>query len=171
MLKSFVRQPWYLATFAVAEQLFDAFNVWTNQGSLTVTALSQPFFALFDSSITTGTYDSSSSTFTSLTTAIQAYADSYIALAANYTPANGGLAEQYSRNNGTPLSAADLTWSYAAALTAFAARDGFTSPSWGASGLTSPSTCSTSGGGGGGSGGGSTVAVTFNVHATTVWGG
>ena len=85
---------------------------------------------------------------------------------AQYTPSNGGLAEQYSRNDGTPTSAVDLTWSYAAALTAFAARDGFVPASWGAAGLTVPSVCST-----GGSGSGGTVAVTFNVQATTVWGG
>jgi glucoamylase len=42
-------------------------------------------------------------------------------------------------------------------------------PSWGAAGLVVPATCQTSGGGGGGSGG--TVSVTFNVQATTVFGG
>ncbi|KAI9059251.1 carbohydrate-binding module family 20 protein [Trametes sanguinea] len=80
----------------------------------------------------------------------------------NYTPADGGLAEQFSRSDGTPLSAVDLTWSYAAALTAFAARDGKTYGSWGAAGLKVPASCS--------GGGGATVAVTFNVQATTVFG-
>ena len=61
------------------------------------------------------------------------------------------------------MSAVDLTWSYASAITAFQARNGTVSASWGASGLTVPSTCQT--------GGGDTVAVTFNVLATTVFGG
>lgn len=67
------------------------------------------------------------------------------------------------------MSAADLTWSYASALTAFQARDGFVGASWGAAGLVVPAACSTGGSGGSGSGG--TVAVTFNVQATTEFGG
>ncbi len=63
-------------------------------------------------------------------------------------------------------------WSYAAISTAFEARAGVVPASWGAAGLIVPTTCSTSGGGGGGGGGGdATVAVTFNVQATTVFGG
>lgn len=84
---------------------------------------------------------------------------------AKYTPSNGGLAEQFSKNNGAPLSAVDLTWSYASALTAFQARSGLVSASWGAKGLVAVSSCSppqsTS----------PTVAVTFTVQATTVFGG
>ncbi|THH07791.1 hypothetical protein EW145_g3149 [Phellinidium pouzarii] len=159
--------PWYIATFAVAEQLYDALQVWSNEASLTVTSLSLPFFALFNSSVTPGIYASSSTTFTTLTTAIKSYADSYIALAAKYTPESGGLAEQYDRNNGTPLSAVDLTWSYASALTAFEARNGSNSQfaSWGAKGLSVPATCVTEAGGDG-----QTVQVTFNVDAETVLG-
>lgn len=52
------------------------------------------------------------------------------------------MAEQFHRNDGTPLSAKDLTWSYAAALTAFAARRGFTAPGWGAKRLNLPLGCS-----------------------------
>ncbi|KAI5118802.1 hypothetical protein M0805_005144 [Coniferiporia weirii] len=159
--------PWYIATFAVAEQLYDALQVWSNEGTVTVTSLSQPFFALFDSSISPGTYASSSSTYVTLTAAIKAYADSYIALAAQYTPADGGLAEQYDKTDGTPLSAVDLTWSYASALTAFEARNGTNAKfaSWGAKGLSVPATCATEAGGNG-----QTVKVTFNVDAETTSG-
>ncbi len=152
---------------AVAEQLYDALIVWKKQGSITVTATSQPFFSLFSPGIATGTIISSSSTFNTLTTAIKNYADSFVAVVAKSTPSGGGLAEQYSRSNGSPLSAVDLTWSYAALLTAYGARNGVIPASWGAKGLTVPTTCSR--GGGGGSGG--TIPVTFNVQATTVFGG
>ena len=155
--------PWYLATFAVAEQLYDSLIVWNSQGSLTVTSTSLPFFQQFLSSVTAGTYTSSSSTFQTLASAIKTFADGFVAINAKYTPSNGGLSEQYDKSSGTPTSAADLTWSYASALTAFAARSGFASPGWGAQGLTVPSTCSGNAG--------STVAVTFNVQATTVLGG
>ncbi|KAL0577741.1 glycoside hydrolase 15 protein [Marasmius crinis-equi] len=163
--------PWYLTTLAAAEQLYDALIVWNKQGSLQVTSTSLPFFQVFSSGVTAGTYASSSSTFTTLTTAIKNYADGFVAVVAKYTPANGGLSEQYTRAAGTPTSATDLTWSYASALTAFGARAGQTPASWGAKGLTVPTTCSgNTGGGGGGGGGGNTVAVTFNVHAETTFG-
>ncbi|KII86815.1 carbohydrate-binding module family 20 protein [Plicaturopsis crispa FD-325 SS-3] len=158
--------PWYLTTLAVAEQLYDALIVWNAQGSLNVTSTSLAFFQTFSSDVAVGTYASSTSTFQSLTSAIKTYADGFVAVVAQYTPSDGGLAEQFDKSTGAPLSAVDLTWSYASALTAFAARNGTIPASWGAAGLTLPSTCSTGGSGGGGS----TVAVTFNVQATTVLG-
>jgi glucoamylase len=83
---------------------------------------------------------------------------------AKYTPEGGGLAEQFGRNDGKPLSAADLTWNYAAALTAFAARNGTILPvSWGAKGLVVPAVCQKYDG--------PTAQVTFQVVAYTVWGG
>ncbi|CAK5276164.1 unnamed protein product [Mycena citricolor] len=167
--------PWYLTTAAVAEQLYDALIVWKAQGSLNVTSTSLAFFQQFLPSVTAGSYASSTSTFTTLTTAVKTFADGFLAIDQKYTPSNGGLAEQYSRSNGSPLSAVDLTWSYAAILTAFSARAGNASPGWGAAGLSVPSVCQTSGSGSGGSSGGGggsagTVAVTFNVVATTVFG-
>ncbi|KAG6920024.1 hypothetical protein DXG01_010092 [Tephrocybe rancida] len=158
--------PWYLTTLAVAEQLYDSLIVWKAKGSITVTALSQPFFANLVPGTAAGTYASSSSTFTSIISAVQTYADSFVSVVAKYTPSGGGLAEQYSRANGAPTSAVDLTWSYAALLTAANAKAGGAPASWGASGLTVPTTCARNDGGGGTG----TVAVTFNVQATTVFG-
>ncbi|KAF8176989.1 glucoamylase [Pholiota molesta] len=152
--------PWYLATAAVAEQLYDSLIVWKQQGSLTVTSTSLAFFQQFSSSVTAGTYTSTSSTFTTLINAIQTFADGFLAINARYTPSNGGLAEQFDKNTGAPLSAVDLTWSYASALTAFAARQGISPASWGAAGLVVPSgTCQGNTG--------PTVQATFNVVATT----
>lgn len=144
----------------MAEQLYDALVVWNKQSSLTVTSTSLGFFQQFDTSLTTGTYTSFSPTFTSLTSAIKNFADGFVAIGAQYTPTSGALSEQFSRSDGTPLSAIDLTWSYASALTVFAARAGQTSASWGAQGLTVSSSCSTSNS--------PTVSVEFNVNATTV---
>ncbi|SJL07773.1 related to Glucoamylase [Armillaria ostoyae] len=157
--------PWYLTTAAVAEQLYDAIIVWNRTGTIEVTSISLAFFQQFSSSVTTGVYASSTTTYSDLLSAVQTFADGFLAINAKYTPSDGGLAEQYSRSNGAPLSAVDLTWSYAATLTAFSARAGVVSASWGASGLTVPSSCSTSSGGSGG-----TVSVTFNEFATTVFG-
>jgi len=158
--------PWYLTTIAVAEQLYDALTVWKQQGSLSIISVSLPFFQSLYSSAAVGTYASTTSQYSAITSAVKTFADGFVAVHAQYTPSNGGLAEQYTRSAGTPTSAADLTWSYAAALTAFQARAGFVPASWGAKGLSVPSTCQS----GGGSGGGNTVAVTFNEYATTVYG-
>jgi glucoamylase len=140
-----------------------------------VTSTSLAFFQSLYSSAAVGTYASTTNQYRdpmifqrccNAYTGIQTFADGFIAVNAQYTPSNGALSEQYTRAAGVPTSAADLTWSYASALTAFQARAGSVVPaSWGASGLTLPSTCSSGGSGG------NTVAVTFNEYATTVYGG
>ena len=134
--------PWYLNTLAAAEQLYDALYVWNKQGSITVTSTSLAFFKDFLPSVTAGTYASGSSTYTTLYTAISNYADGYVNVVAKYTPSDGSLTEQFSRGNGSPLSAHHLTWSYAALLTAAARREGTVPASWGAAGLSVPSQCS-----------------------------
>lgn len=172
----------YLATLAAAEQLYDALYQWNKIGSLSVTAINQAFFKDFMPSVTVGTYASSSSTYTTLTTAIKTYADGYMGIIETYTPSNGSLAEQFSRSNGTPLSAVQLTWSFASFLTAVARRSGQMPASWGeptanavpsacsatsAQGSYAPPTataplppCTTV----------SSVAVTFNVAENTTFG-
>ena len=157
---------------AVAEQLYDALIVWKAQGSRNVTSTSLAFFQQFLPSVTAGTYASTTTTFTTLVTAVANQADGFVAIVQEFTPSTGSLSEQYSRSNGAQLSANDLTWSYASILTAVTARNGLSGDNWGAAGLVVPSSCSTSGTGSGSSGGGSgTVAVTFHVTATTVFGG
>lgn len=133
--------PWYIGTLAAAELLYDALYQWSKIGSLSVTSTSQAFFEDF-SSVATGTYSASSSTYSTLTSAIKTYADGYLSVVEKYTPSNLSLAEQFSKTDGTPLSAGDLTWSYAAFLTAVARRSGQVPTSWGESGASSvPSAC------------------------------
>ncbi|KAH0037358.1 extracellular glucoamylase protein, partial [Aureobasidium melanogenum] len=134
--------PWYLNTFAAAEQLYDAVYQWKKIGSISITSISLPFFKDVYSSAAVGTYASSTTTFTSIVNAVQTYADSYMSIAQKYTPSSGALSEQYNRADGTPLSAADLTWSYAAFLTAYNARANVVPASWGASSAKLPSSCS-----------------------------
>ncbi|MCJ1475364.1 hypothetical protein MMC13_004026 [Lambiella insularis] len=137
--------PWYLTTAAAAELLYDALYQWNKIGSLTVTSTSLSFFKDFMSTVATGTYASSSSTYSTLTTAIRTYADGYMSVIEKYTPSGGALAEEFSRSNGAPLSAIDLTWSYASFLSAIARRAGSVPASWGESGgNTVPSICSVS---------------------------
>ncbi|KAL2160084.1 hypothetical protein VTH06DRAFT_1739 [Thermothelomyces fergusii] len=135
--------PWYLANFAAAEQLYDAIFVWKKQQSIQVTQLSLPFFRDLIPSISTGTYTPSSSTYQQILDAVLAYADGFIDIAAKYTPTDGSLAEQYTRDSGKPISARDLTWSYAAFLSAADRRAGIVPAGWSAEhGKTLPSSCS-----------------------------
>ena len=128
-----------------------------------MTTTSLAFFQQFSSSIATGTYSSTTPQYTRLTRAIKTFSDGFVEIAANYTPSNGGLAEQFDKDTGSPLSAADLTWSYASVLTAGNSRAGIVPAGWGAGGLIVPAHCA--------SNPGPQVSVTFNVQATTHWGG
>ncbi|QIW96004.1 hypothetical protein AMS68_001522 [Peltaster fructicola] len=133
--------PWYLSNFAAAEQLYDAVWQWKQQQYITITSTSLPFFAALYSAASVGTYNSASSSYTAIVNAVLTYADGYMTVAQLYTPSNGSLAEQFSRSDGTPLSAVDLTWSYAALLTATNARAGKVPETWNASSVQAPGTC------------------------------
>lgn len=134
--------PWYLNTLAVAEQLYDALYVWQAQGSIQVTDVSLAFFQDLWADVATGEYSSSSSGYSTLFDAVSSYADGFVNVVATYTPSGGSLSEQFSKSDGTPLSASDLTWSYAAFLTAVARRAGIVGPSWADAAATSvPGTC------------------------------
>ena len=103
--------PWYINTLAAAELLYDALYQWKKLGSLTITSTSLAFFKDFSLSAATGTYSSSSAMYSTLTAAIKNYADGYMSVIEKYTPSGGSLSEQYSKSDGSQLSAPDLTWS------------------------------------------------------------
>lgn len=150
--------PWYLATTASAEQLYAALYQWDTQGSISVDDVSLAFFKDILPNISTGKYAKSDSTYDSIMSAVRKYADGYMAVVQKYTPSSGSLSEQFDRNTGKQLSAYDLTWSYAAFLTATERRDGVVGPTWGESSHNVPpqscgATC--------------TSKVEFNVRVTT----
>ncbi|KAF2448511.1 carbohydrate-binding module family 20 protein [Karstenula rhodostoma CBS 690.94] len=179
--------PWYLTTLAVAEQLYDAIQQWSTINIITIDETSLAFWQSAYPSAQTGTYTKSGySDFTNLTDAVLAYADGFVETALKYAPENGALSEQYSREDGTPLSARDLTWSYASFVTMRAARLAATSdygqvPSWGSpSNPQVSSTCTPSSvkgtykpavaAGAPSNAPACTYLVTFNLNATTFYG-
>lgn len=114
-------------------------------GTLDVTETSLAFFQDFDASVQVGSYSKYSEPYRMLTSAIRTYADGFLRLVQTYTPANGSLAEEYSRDTGVPLSANDLTWSFASFLTATERRESIVPPSWDEkSANVVPTTCSAS---------------------------
>lgn len=135
--------PWYLATLAAAEQLYDALYTWNRLGALTITSTSLPFFQDLYSSAAAGTYSSSSAAYSAIVAAVKTYADGYVSLVETYALSNGSLPEQFDRSTGTPLSARDLTWSYAALLTANMRRNAVVPQPWGETAASSvPPVCS-----------------------------
>lgn len=72
--------PWYLATSAAAEQLYDAIYQWNKIGSITITDVSLSFFKDIYPSAAVGTYASGSSTFNAIISAVQTYADGYLSI-------------------------------------------------------------------------------------------
>ncbi|KAJ5691682.1 hypothetical protein N7488_012417 [Penicillium malachiteum] len=134
--------PWYLCTLAAAEQLYDALYTWNRLGSLEVTSVSLAFFKAIYSSAATGTYSSSSSTYSSIVSAVKTYADGYMSIVEEYAASNGSLSEQFDKSSGSQISARDLTWSYAALLTANMRRNSIVPASWGETSASSvPATC------------------------------
>lgn len=113
---------WYLLTLAAAEQLYDSLAVWCDQGSVNVTRTSLAFFSDLVPNIKEGTHKEGSETYASILQSVMPYADGYVEIVKNHMLHNGSMPEQFSKNDGSPLGARDLTWSYAALLTASAAR-------------------------------------------------
>lgn len=103
--------PWYLAVFAAAEQLYDALAQWSSGRAIPITPISLPFFKQVFPRAKVGTYKRGSKEYATITSAVKAYADGFISVNQKYIGEHGGLAEQFSRFNGTPVSAKDLTWS------------------------------------------------------------
>lgn len=113
--------------------------------------------------------------------AVTAYADSFVAVVEKYIPSDGALAEQFNRDTGVPLSAVDLTWSYASFVTMAARRAGQYPKSWGARNVDAPpATCAgtsepgvyvpATAAGAPNTTVSCTVLVLFEVNATTYYG-
>jgi glucoamylase len=113
--------------------------------------------------------------------AVTAYADRFVAIVEKYTPADGSLSEQFNCDTGKPLSAIDLTWSFASFVAMAQRRSGQYPASWDTRDVTTPpAVCagtSTSGvyasataAGAPNSTASCVVNVLFEVNATTYYG-
>lgn len=117
--------PWYLTTAAMAELFYNAAAAFTAADKITVTPVTQKFWAYFApkaSPTLHRAYSSRSHTFKEMVRALQGWGDMWIRTIKHYAPEDGRFPEQYHRDTGTPRGAKDLTWSYASVITAGAAR-------------------------------------------------
>ncbi|KAL8953191.1 MAG: hypothetical protein Q9222_000926 [Ikaeria aurantiellina] len=152
--------PWYLNTLAAAEQLYDALYQINRTSSLTVDETSLPFFQDFDPSIAIGQYPSSSALYINITSAMKTYADGYLDIVQKYTPADGSLAEQYSRDDVTARRSSIVPASWGS-LTADVLPDVCSGTSAPGTFTPPPIECTVNA---------SSVSVTFDVREMTVYG-
>ncbi|KAI8142072.1 glucoamylase [Fennellomyces sp. T-0311] len=116
--------PWFLCTLAFAEVYYRAIAEWKSTGSVQVTDVSAEFFQQFDSGAAAGTvYEADSDEFNAVVEALSAEADSYFARVQKHATDNR-MSEQIDKDSGEQVGAKDLTWSYAAFITAAAAYGG-----------------------------------------------
>ncbi|KAF6802501.1 glucoamylase P (glycosyl hydrolase family 15) [Colletotrichum sojae] len=176
--------PWYLITLGAAEFLYDVVAQWNSQGQIKVDSTSLPFLADLYPSAEQGVYEkygNTSGNFAEVLSAVTAYADSFVTVVQKYTPINGSMAEQFNKAPPhEPLSASDLTWSYAAFVTMAERRAGQYPPSWVPASSEVPAVCAASSASGvyiPASAAGApnvttscTVPVSFLVNATTYFG-
>lgn len=102
---------------AVAEHHYRAIEEFENRQAITVTRVSQPWFKSLGLSVQPGVYRPSSYEYEIILSAIGKAADSYVRRVMFHLNGSKNMAEQYNRYNGQPLSALNLTWSYASVLT------------------------------------------------------
>ena len=119
--------PWFLCTAALAELFYRAANeLQTSASSLTISNVSAPFWTYFApaAGLAEGsTYSTGSSQFEGAITALKGWADAFMRRIQYHSAGAGGhLTEEFNRETGYEQGAADLTWSYAAFLTAAFAR-------------------------------------------------
>jgi glucoamylase len=117
--------PWYLATAAIAEYLYKVSIAWKTKGFIPVTRRSLGFFKDFlgVSQVVSGAvYSKGDEIYDQIHSRLMTLGDSYIRRVM-YHSKDGRLPEQYNKETGEARGSKDLTWSYAAIVTAAAARD------------------------------------------------
>ena len=117
--------PWYLATAAIAEYCYKVSLSFKKKGIVPVTQRSLSFFKDFLglSSVYPGAvYAEGDDQYNAIHEALLNTGDSYLRRVMIHSRA-GRLPEEYTRDEGNERGAKDLTWSYAAVLTAAEARN------------------------------------------------
>jgi glucoamylase len=119
--------PWFLCTAAIGEYLYRVGLHLQLAGRVTVTRINLDFYTKFlGVAVAPGVYDANSSVYASIMNALGNKGDDFMRRVQYHAP-TGMLPEEFNRETGVPQGARDLTWSYAAMLTANSSRARFTS--------------------------------------------
>jgi glucoamylase len=124
-----VGNPWFLATAAFAEHAYRVRAAYQTAMTITVSDLNLPFLTTArdaggnSANLAIGdTITPSDPRFAGITNGLQIVGDRYLRRIRLHAADDGSLSEQFKRSNGFMTSAVDLTWSYAALLTAISRR-------------------------------------------------
>ncbi|VBB76995.1 Putative Glycoside Hydrolase Family 15 [Podospora comata] len=134
--------PWYLITLGSAEYLYAAIASWEKSGGITITPTSLPFFKDLYPLARVGTFGKLHPAYYLIKGLVKTYADSFVAVSQKYTPKDGMMAEQFLKVEPfTPISARNLTWSFAAFVGMNHRRQGHLPPSWVPKNVKVPDVC------------------------------
>ena len=115
--------PWYLCNSAVAETLYLAATEFESAGIISIDEINTKFFKRILPTSVSGT-NLTGTSMTTVLSGIRKYADDFLAIEQLHVGANYSMAEEFNRTTGVQQGARDLTWSYAAFVSASRARDG-----------------------------------------------
>ncbi|KAI9727539.1 MAG: glycoside hydrolase 15 protein [Chrysothrix sp. TS-e1954] len=119
--------PWYLCTLTVAEIFYRASTTFQGAALIGITNTSAPFWNHFAAGAASDFEPGQilrvgTSEFEYAIAALRGWGDAFVRTVKFYTPEGGHLSEEIDTVSGAPVGARDLTWSYAALLTAAFAR-------------------------------------------------
>ncbi|CAE6388575.1 unnamed protein product [Rhizoctonia solani] len=86
--------PWFLTTFAAAEQLYGAIYQWRRVGKITITSLSLPFFQQLLPRAQTGAFKRGQTEYNEIMESVLTYADGFSLINAEYIPSDGSMSER-----------------------------------------------------------------------------
>jgi glucoamylase len=119
--------PWFLTTLAMAEMYYQAANEWESDGEIVLTDLHRQIFSQLGlAKVQAGqkSLKKGSAEFAAVLADFRARGDAFVARTrAHMDQESGAMAEQFHRHSGFQQGARDLTWSYAAFVTAVRARN------------------------------------------------
>lgn len=115
--------PWFLTTSGFGELLHKAATEFTRKGKIEINGINQAFFqALGVSASSRERLSTRDSKFQEILAKLRTRGDEYISRAGFHSGKDGRLSEQINRHTGFMQGAHDLTWSYAAFITAYWSR-------------------------------------------------
>ncbi len=117
---NYAGNPWYLATAAFAELYYRCAKEWQEAGRIEVVSTNYEFISsLTSEKLSIGVpITPDDKRFGLLIGAIHDLGDSYLRRIKFHAGPDGHLNEEFSRDNGTPQGAENLSWSYASVLSA-----------------------------------------------------
>jgi glucoamylase len=124
-----------LASFNVAEQIFDALITWNTIGQLEVTRVSLKFFRQLDKGMKIGVYARNSETYQQMTTTLKAWAENTLLSLAQRTPQDLVLPLVMNKTSGEPMPPRGALRSQVVVLGAHDAYNGVIPSSWANGGL------------------------------------